>query len=164
MLKKPEPVKSHGTLLIYSTGIIGILVIAAAYFLSQSDIPWPNLPPGVFSSTAEPSPRVDLTAEEKKNLTDRLKRGDLHLAVGRLIFPEGSNATYSYKRAQEIDPGNPDARRGLEAVQENVLVQLQQLQAQKRMQDMCDELALALRLFPENRSFKKLREESQCTD
>ena len=121
LLQKPEPVDRGNKLLILAAAIAGVVVLGAAYFASQSEIDWEDVAPGIFRYANEPSPRQDLTAQEKKTLIDRLRRGDLHLAVGRLIVPPGSNAAHSYKRAQEIDPGNTAARQGLAAIQEKLL-------------------------------------------
>lgn len=162
LVEKEAPVQPGGKLLIWGGGIVGLILLAVAYFFSQQEVDWQDLFSDIFNAPSEAYSPVALTPEEQKQLGDRLRRGDLHLAVGRLIAPEGSNAAHSYKRAQDIDPDNLAASEGLQAVQEEVLAQLEQLRKQGRLHSACDQLALARRLFPDYREFRLFGDKWQC--
>jgi hypothetical protein len=97
-----------------------------------------------------------LSREEQQKVDRLFKIGNLHLRVGRLILPEGSSAYAAYQTVLEIDPGNAEARAGMTSVQENVLEQLHELIDQGRIQSARDELALARRLFPDNRELRAM--------
>jgi hypothetical protein len=88
-----------------------------------------------------------------------LKVGEIHLMVGRLILPDGSNAYHAYQMALEIAPGNSAARAGMVKVQDRLLQQLRQLVAEGDIDSARDQMSLAQRLFPDNRQLRALREE-----
>ena len=46
---------------------------------------------------------------------------DLHLMVGRLIEPAGSNASEAYQAVLELHPGNERANKGLEQICDRIL-------------------------------------------
>ena len=61
----------------------------------------------------EPAPVDAGTADKIERI---LQMADLHLAVDRLLQPPGSNAAEAYAAVAELQPGNRQARRGLELV------------------------------------------------
>ncbi|MCB1675213.1 MAG: protein kinase [Halioglobus sp.] len=160
LLQQPEPSqRRHSTRWLGGSAVLAlVLLLAVAYVAFRDGIGWPDF----FGEALEPVPRVALNAEQRQQLAERLRRGDLHLAVGRLIAPQGSNAAHSYQRALEIDPGNTAAREGLQAVQRQVLVQLQEQRDRGQAPQQCNELQVARGLFPDNARFAALWEQLQC--
>lgn len=97
-----------------------------------------------------------LSPAEQERAGRLLRIADIHLRVGRLILPEGSNAYAAYQMVLEVDPGNAEARRGLEAVQERLLEKLRQLLEQGELEAARSQLSLARRLFPDNKELAQL--------
>lgn len=57
----------------------------------------------------------------QRSIAAALQAGNNAAADGRLVSPAENSAVYYYQQALEVDPGNADALRGLEVVEEEVL-------------------------------------------
>jgi serine/threonine protein kinase len=151
MIQQEEPIRRRRNLLWLALPVALVMSAAAVWWQAAGPTGLPN----PFPEKAPP-PAATLPPEQQAKVVQMLKIGDLHLRVGRLILPEGSSAYAAYKTVLEIDPGNAEARAGMTSVQEKVLAQLQELIDQGRIQSARDELALARRLFPDNRELRAM--------
>lgn len=68
---------------------------------------------------------VILTPEEQERVNNLIENAEVNLLVGRLTEPPGSNASDSYKKILKIQPGNPDAQKGLEKIAQQFFEQAQ---------------------------------------
>nr|WP_277602389.1 serine/threonine-protein kinase [Parahaliea mediterranea] len=108
-------------------------------------------------NTANTDPRDKVLSPAQQERAGRLlKIADIHLRVGRLILPEGSNAYAAYQMVLEVDPGNAEARRGLAEIQDRLLRKLQQMIEQGELEAARSQLSLARRLFPDNEALAQL--------
>lgn len=136
-------------------------VIAAMVLLGAALLWWQQpqvsdwLPTDSRDANSDQGDKV-LSPAEQERAGRLLRIADIHLRVGRLILPEGSNAYAAYKMVLEVDPGNAEARRGLADVQERLLQKLQQLIEQGELEAARSQLSLARRLFPDNKELAQL--------
>jgi len=151
MVQQEEPVRRRRNLLWLALPAVLVISAAAVWWQATGPAGLPNPFP-----EPTPQPPATLPPEQQAKVLQMLKIGNLHLRVGRLILPEGSSAYAAYQTVLEIDPGNAEARAGMTSVQENVLEQLHELIDQGRIQSARDELALARRLFPDNRELRAM--------
>ena len=56
---------------------------------------------------------IHLSHEQQDKISRLLEVAEVHLMVGRITEPPGSNAYDAYKQVLEIDPNNPQAKAGL---------------------------------------------------
>jgi len=98
------------------------LLLVGGYFVWQSAVPngWLE---GVM-----PHERKVLTTQEQKKVADLLGVGRAHLIVGRLLTPEGSSAYDAYTLVLEIDPGNADAKKGMNTLSDKLMSKIDRLQ------------------------------------
>jgi serine/threonine-protein kinase len=153
---RPTPESSSGK---YHKGlwlgsILGAVVLAAVYFLSSpagestsAAAPAETQPTAVSQQAAIVVP-VSLTAEQAQKVQQHLKVARIHLLVGRLIFPAGSNAAHSYKLALDIDPENVEARSGLQNVEKQLIEQVEQRIASGDVSGAEEQLSASLQSFP----------------
>jgi serine/threonine-protein kinase len=159
MVEKKEPVKRGSKWLITSTAVLGVVLLAAAYFVSRQEILWSDIWSNMRNDPVSTAAPTELSAPEQERLNRLLKVGEIHLMVGRLILPDGSNAYHAYQMALEIAPGNSAARAGMAKVHDRLLQQLRQLVAEGDIDSARGQVKLAQRLFPDNRQLGALREE-----
>ncbi len=72
-----------------------------------------TLEPADPSTEARPFPSRPLDAESRAKVQRILAIGDLHLQMGRLIEPKGSNAVEAFAAVDGLDPGNAEAAQAL---------------------------------------------------
>ncbi len=111
--------KSYRPLLIKSIagGTIVLLALTGFYYLNTA-----NNVPSVIPADSSPQ-RVELSIEERNRINRLLENANVHLLVGRLTEPPGSNASDSYKSVLKIDPNNKEAQKGLKDIAEKYLMQ-----------------------------------------
>jgi|GEM_PF-5650709 len=63
-----------------------------------------------------PSPGPSLSKDQKELIEKLLVRAERDMKAHRLTTPEGNNARDKYERILALDPGNQEAREGLEAI------------------------------------------------
>jgi len=90
--------------------LAAVAVTAVSYLRPQ---PAPN-PERVASPPPIPAPVLEVATQDK--ISRILEVADLHLQVGRLSEPEGSNAYAAYQEVLQLQPGNSQARAGLEQI------------------------------------------------
>jgi serine/threonine-protein kinase len=159
MVKKEKPVKRGSKWLITSTAVLGVVLLAAAYFVSRQEILWSDIWSNMRNAPVSKAVPTELSAPEQERLNHLLRVGEIHLMVGRLILPDGSNAYHAYQMALAIAPGNSAAQAGMAKVQDRLLQQLRQLVAEGDIDSAREQTSLAQRLFPDNRQLRALREE-----
>ncbi len=165
---------------------LGAAVLAAAYFLTEQRVPAvgdnrESVPRPAVMENREESGKVNrevnreetrelnnvgkktvkkqLSTKQKEKVARLLKAGKIHLLVGRLVTPEGSNAYLSYNLALQIDPGNSEASEGMISIQEKLISRSREMIDSGKSAAARDRLALAMRLFPANRELQSLFEE-----
>ena len=163
MVEAEEPVKRASKWLLSVTAALGVAVLAAAYYASQQEIPLDEVLDdwlGNAGSVSAPAPAPPpLPPAELERLSRLLKVGNMHLMIGRLILPDGSNAYHAYQMALKIAPDNSEAQAGMLKVQDQLQQRLRQLAAAGDIDGARSQLKLALRLFPGNREMRALQEE-----
>ncbi len=75
--------------------------------------------PVVEKPVVEKSVEKPLDPETKAKIERILEIADLHLAIGRLVEPEGSNAAEAYRGVLELHPVNERALAGLQQIATN---------------------------------------------
>jgi serine/threonine-protein kinase len=156
-LPEPPPRRRRGVLLWIVLGL-GIVLLSTAYLGTRR---FPELADYVFELYADhQSPPVarQLSPDEQRKLDQFLKVGEIHLMVGRLILPEGSNAYHAYSLALQIDPTNVKARQGLDKVRAQLVDQLQRQIDRGQGEAARAQLQLALSLFPEEDDLQDISE------
>jgi serine/threonine protein kinase len=102
--KRREPWK------LISLAIAFIALIGGGYFITRA-------PTIVEASLFDnPPPAVEIGPQLKKQLEDILEVAEVHMMVGRLINPPGSNAYSEYQKALTLHPYNRQAIAGLETL------------------------------------------------
>lgn len=82
--------------------------------VTQQDTPEPAVL-NTIADAVEPEP-LTVDAETQERINRILNVARLHLAMGRLVAPEGSNAAEAFAAVDELQPGNGSARQGFDAV------------------------------------------------
>ncbi len=102
-----------GTALVAGTA----LIIAAALVVTTLTIPTPETDtPTPQNADKPPAAALQLSPDEQQKVERLLQVARMHLMVGRLVTPTGSNAHYAFEQVQKIDPGNPIAASGIEDI------------------------------------------------
>lgn len=78
-------------------------------------------------SPAYPQPNPNLTAQEKAKINRLVAIAEMHIAVDRISEPAGSNALFAYRQVLKIDPGDKQAKRGLERIAEYYVIRTQEM-------------------------------------
>ncbi|MGH8239753.1 MAG: energy transducer TonB, partial [Steroidobacteraceae bacterium] len=94
------------SLLVVSMVVLLIVGIGAAiWYLDREE-----------SAAVAPPPRAVGTLTQQEQITESLARGQMAIATDRLTDPRGNNAVEHFRAVLALQPGNADARTGLEAV------------------------------------------------
>ena len=101
-------------------GLLLIPVVLVAWGIVEWE-PWNRMSPGSPETAAPPVAGVD-TSEDSR-IQKMLDAAGLALSQGALIEPPGQNALELYRAVLARDPGNGLARRGLDSVADELLVQ-----------------------------------------
>jgi serine/threonine protein kinase len=107
-------------------------------------------------SGTEPSP-VD--AEVQETIDRILAVARLHLAMGRLVEPDGSNAVEAFVGVTQLQPGNRDAQQGIDAVAAGLRDKVQALKDQGDRAGAVELVELGLRWAPNHPEMLRLRQE-----
>jgi serine/threonine protein kinase len=89
---------------LWAIGIIGASLLASNIYLSVI------APPTVVEA---PKITVEQTPEQLQKIKDLLELASIHLDVGYLTAPTGSNALWAYQEVLKIDPYNEQAINGM---------------------------------------------------
>lgn len=92
---------------LWATGIIATGLFAANIYLSFI------APPAVVEA---PKVTVELSPEQQQKIKDLLELASIHLDVGYLTAPTGSNALWAYQEVLKIDPYNNPAIEGINKI------------------------------------------------
>lgn len=77
-----------------------------------------------------PQPSKQLSEQERQKVERLLSVAKMHLLVGRLVTPTGSNAHYAFEQVQKIDPQNPQAANGIRDISARLEQQIERLLAE----------------------------------
>lgn len=168
---RPTPTpKAHRWLPGLVIGMVsGLALLTAAYFLLPNHL----LPERVEPETAaseftkpptDTSPVVELSQQQKAQIEQYLKVANIHLLVGRLIFPAGSNATESFQKALDIDPSNETALAGLQEIRNKLAEKIRRYVEFENIADAKIELDIALQHFPKDQDLKDLKTQIQLAE
>jgi len=96
---------------------------------------------------------------EQNKLTRLLKVAKAHKLVGRLVVPQGSNSYDTYHLVLDIDPGNKEAKQGLQEVDDLFFKQVSLWVKQGELEKANADINTALLLFPDDVRYKTLQAE-----
>jgi formylglycine-generating enzyme required for sulfatase activity len=99
----------------------------------------------------------DLTAPPSINISDLLAEADAAASAGRLFEPEGENALSLYLQVLERDPGNAEARAGIDRVVDQLVAQANSALVGNRVNEAMRMLSVAERMRPDAASVQTLR-------
>ena len=147
--------------------VLGGLLLVGAFYLSEPDRgevqasltsldqvdTSDNRQKGLENTAASAA----FSPEQRKKIQRLVKTGKLHLLVGRLISPEGSNAFHAFKLVLDLDPTNKSALSGMREIQGKVVTQSELLVARGDLEQAKNHLNQALRLFPGNQALQSLQ-------
>lgn len=88
----------------------------------------------------------------------------LHLASGRLVEPPGSNAAEAFAAVGELDTGNPESRKGLEAVAAGIAKRASRLAETDASDEALEIVNAGLEWVPDHPGLNRLRNELQSQD
>lgn len=97
--------------------ILLLASLTTVYFISR---PPEVVEPSLFEN---PPPAAELGPEQQLKVEQMLEVAEVHMMVGRLLNPPGSNALDEYKKVLELNPYNRQAIAGLAAMLETLLQQ-----------------------------------------
>ena len=115
----------------------------------------------------EPEPKPmptqprELTPELQAKVNDMLEVADVHLLVGRLVDPPGSNAFESYREVLEKNPGNPRAIAGLENIADRYLEMAQDRIRQGDRKKALDHIRTGLKVRPNHPGLLALQQDNR---
>ena len=138
----------------------GLALLTAAYFLLPNHLLPDRVEPELSQTASTPTstqPATELTQEQKEQVEQYLKVANIHLLVGRLSYPAGSNATESYEHALEIDPTNTTALGGLKEIRGKLTEKISRYLEEGNIEDAKIELDIALQHFPNDQSLRALQ-------
>lgn len=98
-------------------GLLLLVSVVSVYFLTR---PPEIVAPSLFDN---PPPAADLTPEQQIQVTQMLEVADVHMMVGRLLNPPGSNALDEYRKVLALNPYNRQAIEGLRTLLEQLTQQ-----------------------------------------
>ena len=97
--------------------------------------------------------------EESERISRILAAAELHMRVGRLTEPEGSNAYVAYSEVLRLDPDNPQALEGMQAIAQHYLDAARKVAEDDGSSQALVDIQHALQLFPENVELRALRDQ-----
>jgi TonB family protein len=131
------PARNDRLMIIGGCAAIGAIA-GGLWVLTRGHRQTPAVPAGTVASDTAAS---EFASDLRPGLdSELLARASQALAANRLVAPSGDNALELYLQAQARNPGNSDARLGIEAVRERLLARA----ANALMEDRLDEAAAAI--------------------
>lgn len=142
-----------GTWTVSMVLIASVLGAGAHFLLNDKQ---EALAPPVSQPVATPPPQDPETLARIERL---LEVADLHLSIGRLVEPKGSNAAEAYRAVDEIHPGNSRARAGLEEIVNRLDKQARQALERKDLVQAQSLLERGQQLLPDNPRLRELHKQ-----
>jgi len=105
--------------------------------------------------------RQPLDAQTRAKIERILEIARLHLASGRLVEPPGSNAAEAFAAVGELDTGNPESRKGLEAVAAGIEKRASKLADTDASDEALEIVNAGLEWVPDHPGLTRLRNELQ---
>ncbi|HRQ64508.1 MAG TPA: SUMF1/EgtB/PvdO family nonheme iron enzyme [Xanthomonadaceae bacterium] len=141
-----------------TVGLLGALTLHQAEEEEESERREYQIRRRLVDSTArEDEWMPDLTAPPTISTADLLADADAAARAGRLFEPEGDNALSLYLQILERDPGNAEARAGIDRVVEQLIAQANSALVANRVNEATRMLGVAERIRPEAASVQQLR-------
>jgi len=145
----------------WGTGLlVASMLIAGAFFLLEREQePEPELEqptPPVDQQPATPPPQDPETLAKIERL---LEVADLHLSIGRLVEPKGSNAAEAYRAVLNFHSGNTRARAGLEEVASRLDQQVRQALARDDLTQAQSLVERGQQVLPNNALLRRLHKQ-----
>ncbi|MDJ0806010.1 MAG: serine/threonine-protein kinase [Gammaproteobacteria bacterium] len=137
--------------------IVSLLLAALAtgYFLIR---PPEIVEPSLFEN---PPPAAPLTAAQQTQVEQMLEVAEVHMMVGRLLNPPGSNALDEYQKVLALNPYNRLAIAGLETLLETLLQQARVALAAGDLERAGELLKEGLAIHGDHKGLQLLNEELQ---
>ncbi len=137
--------------IIASSGLALLAIAGFNYFNNNS----------LESTTALPLKKemqsATLTPEEQERINALIENAEVHLLVGRLTEPPGSNASDSYKNILKLQPGNKEALKGLKKVSDKYFKQAQYFFNNGDIVQARMHLKTGLHVFPDHQGLLTLQ-------
>ncbi|MFC6672945.1 serine/threonine-protein kinase [Marinobacterium aestuariivivens] len=105
-------------------------------------------PPSAGIPSEQKPQDVVLTLVDQEKIQRLLAVARVHLMVGRLVLPQGSNAYDAYRLVLDIDPANPAANEGMNVVANRLVEQSLQLWQAGERSAARGQVKRGLALFP----------------
>lgn len=141
-------------LALYGTAalmLIATAVVAGVYLLSEpAPVPIPASTPATQTVPPDPEPAVSLDDATLAKIDRILEMANLHLAVGRLIEPVGSNAFEAFQAVLELQSSNVRARAGLAEVAGHLVETVQDDINKGQFGDAQADVEQGLKYFPDH--------------
>ena len=134
--------------------VLGLALLAAVVYFTQ---PVPDNPTATPLPIPETAPS-ELPPEDAAKLQQHMKVARIHLMVGRLMLPEGSNAFHSYQLALALDPYNAEAREGMQEVRNTLVQQVEKLIESGNVDQARQRVELGLKKFSGDRELIELQQ------
>jgi serine/threonine protein kinase len=127
--------------------------LVSVYFLTR---PPEIVAPSLFEN---PPPAAEMTPELQAQVTQMLEVADVHMMVGRLLSPPGSNALDEYRKVLELNPYNRQAIAGLRALLEELTRQARSALAAGEVERAGELVKEGLAIHTENEALQSLSAE-----
>ncbi len=144
-----------------------MLIAGGAYYFLQLpvDVPpvikAPITTPEVVAPVEEEPIEVPLDPETQAKIERILEIADLHLAIGRLIEPEGSNAAEAYRAVLDFHPVNERALAGLQQIATHYEQQARTSLGNGDLNKALSEIDAGLKAYPRHSALMLLREKAK---
>ncbi|MES9899270.1 MAG: serine/threonine-protein kinase [Sedimenticola sp.] len=147
--------------------LTAMLIAGGAYYFLQLpvDVPpvikAPITTPEVVAPVEEEPIEVPLDPETQAKIERILEIADLHLAIGRLIEPEGSNAAEAYRAVLDFHPVNERALAGLQQIATHYEQQARTSLGNGDLNKALSEIDAGLKAYPRHSALMLLREKAK---
>lgn len=149
LISQPRKESGTGTSISRWMGsivLVAIILGGISIYRMKDPSPEPVLEP-----IEPPQPAQVLTPKEIEKIDRLLEIAEIHLAVGRITYPPGSNALFAYQQVLALNPANRSAKQGLGKIADDYLKQAQDLLAQGDGEKAFELVETGLRVVPKHR-------------
>ena len=151
-IQAPTQRPGHNWLIPGIAGVAALTLVAMLWLILQIG----STEAPAVSVIEVPTPQQQLSPEEQLKVERLLRVAKMHLLVGRLVTPTGSNAHYAFEQIQKIDPLNPMAASGIRDIPERLQEQIEQMLAEGQADNAKELVFEGLKLYPDHQPLQRL--------